>query len=118
VSIDIPEAYADGHVYSWGVRVDQEQEFDETYEDDNALWSNDGWWLASGSGTLNRFEADDEMMGPRLGDTLPFSDPTVPDALLERQATAGVPGDEKHPLMLYNGPSLHHRPDFCNNHAK
>jgi hypothetical protein len=118
VSIPIPEAYADGHVYSWGIRVDQEQEFDETYEDDNTLWSSDGWWLASKSAANDMFGADGKMMGPRLGDTLPFSDPPVPGELPERQAVTGDPGSEKQPLMLYNGPSLHHRPDFCNNHAK
>jgi hypothetical protein len=117
-SINIPEAYADGRVYSWGIRVDQEEELDETYEDDNALWSSDGWWIASDSATHGRFQTDGLMMGPRLGDTLPFSDPTLPGDPPERQALIGAPGDEKQPLMRYNGPSLHHRPDFCNNHTK
>ena len=106
-NVDIPDEFANSHVYSWGLKIDYADEINETYEDDNLLWSNDGWQLSAGVGS-----ADVVQRGSRMGSTRPFSH----NQSIERSLSSMNAGDE--PLATYNGPSIFRRPDFCNNHRK
>lgn len=110
--VAIPNTYADGHAYSWGLKVDQDQEIGETYEDDNVLWSNDGWFLAQ-NGATAKDQPEVKKDGPRLGNTLPFSRPMDTEDLIYNQMA-----NDELPLLIYDGPSLHYRPDLSNDHAK
>lgn len=47
-TFNVPDEFADGHFYSWGIEVDASRDIAELYEDDNFLWSADGWWMSSG----------------------------------------------------------------------
>jgi fibronectin type 3 domain-containing protein len=114
--IEIPEKCADGHMYSWGIFVDPDNEISETYEDDNRLWSTDGWQLATNPPEARSNAAE---QGPRIGSTRPFSHKKQIKRGLDAADAAGDGDAAPHgQVTLYNGPSSFHRPDFCNDHSK
>jgi len=47
-TFNVPDEFADGHLYSWGIEIDASRDIAELYEDDNFLWSADGWQMSSG----------------------------------------------------------------------
>jgi hypothetical protein len=118
VNIDdftIPEEYANGTVYSWGIMVDYDESIDELYESDNTLWSTDGWWLAPDSSASAALSSAQVQALP-LGSSRPFGKPwTGADMQQSLSAETGESiGDDMQ--MIYNGPATFEKPDFCIRH--
>jgi C1A family cysteine protease len=117
--IDISDDFANGTVYSWGLMVDYENEIPEVYESDNTLWSTDGWYLPPSSGMTAAAAGMDPTQKMRIGSTRPFvKHPTLP-ATAQRKLTIGASdGEEQNIGLIYNGPAVFKKPEFCIQHAE
>jgi C1A family cysteine protease len=110
----IPEEYADGTVYSWGIMVDYDETIDEVYESDNTLWSTDGWWLApDSSAAVNNAQLE----AVRLGSSRPFGEPLTGSDARHWLSTESVQSIGDDLQMIYNGPATFEKPDFCIRHG-
>jgi hypothetical protein len=114
VPLTIPNAYANGHYYSWAMMVDHDDVITEVYEDDNHLWSYDIWWLPGSYGTSSRGEdLSDQHPGTsetKIKSTRPFS-----KGRTVNKDTARALSDTQD---LYVGPIRFRKPDFNNNHSE
>ena len=111
----VPQDYADGATYSWGIMVDYDESIVEAYESDNTKWSTHGWWLAPDSSASAALGSDQIKM-LRLGSSRPFGKLLYESDIqrsLSAESGAGT-GDDME--MIYNGPATFETPDFCIRH--
>lgn len=111
----IPDEFANGTVYSWGIMVDYENSITEIYESDNTLWSTDGWWLAPDS-SASVVLSDSQVQAPRLGSSRPFGKLLTGSDLQQSVETESFESTGDEMQMIYNGPAAFEKPDFCIRH--
>jgi hypothetical protein len=119
--ITIPDTFANGTVYSWGLMVDYDEQIDETYESDNIKWSTDGWFLPPSTTTTLSPSLEGRSGDMGLGSTRPFAakllDVETPDPQVG-EGSAVREGADASPDLIYNGPIKYKRPDLCIQHRE
>jgi hypothetical protein len=117
--INIPDTFANGTVYSWGLMVDFDEEITETYESDNTKWSTDGWYLPQSTMTTRAQSFKEPSGETGLGSTRPFAPKQLGVAAPYAQVAEGkaLSGDAA-PALIYNGPIEYQRPEFCIQHQE
>jgi hypothetical protein len=120
--IDISDFFANGTVFSWGLWIDYDEEIDEVYESDNVIWSNDGWYLSTNTGMTAAAATGKEDRSMRLGSSRPFvneEDMADTSHRMLRMLTEGTKTDTGGKInMIYNGPAVFKRPEFCIKHGQ
>jgi hypothetical protein len=87
IPVTIPVEFADGIIYSWGIKVDDDNSIPEVYESDNTRWSTYGWLL-----------------------TLDFSANAVRSKSQVQTESGDSNGDDM--VMIYNGPAIFEKPEL------
>lgn len=117
ITYNIDDSFANGQRYFWGMMIDYENAIQETYEDDNLLWSKEAWWLSQNVGSADIRGTDLQSQSQRLGSSKPFSHKRKIIRQSEEAARNAQPVGEGI-YLLDEGPMIFHRPDFCNDHSK
>jgi hypothetical protein len=113
--LTIPDEYANGTVYSWGIMLDYDESIDEVYESDNTRWSTSGWWLSPES-SASAALSNDQVKTLRLGSSRPLSKILTGSDM--QRALAPESGERigDNLEMIYNGPATFVKPEFCIQH--
>lgn len=111
----VPEEYANGTVYSWGIMVDYDESIDEVYESDNTIWSTDGWWLAPDS-SASAALSDGQVQALQLGSSRPLGKLLMDSDMQQSLSTEWGESIGDDLEMIYNGPATFVKPDFCIRH--
>ncbi len=109
LNLNIPDAYADGHSYSWIIALDYYDAIQEEYEDDNYIWTNEAWWSYSLNRKSNLFDGN-EINSKRfntnginkVAGSRPFTNKKKSRRLLKSAGTEA-----------YSGPIRFKKPSFC-----